>query len=123
VTVSSVLVLGATGSIGRFVVEELLARGHRVTAFSRSASRFGGLAGHATPHTGDALDGRAVSRAVAGQDAVVYTLGAGNVCRTTLFSESTKILLRGHGCARRPAPGRDHRRWRRRDEGPRRLPL
>jgi putative NADH-flavin reductase len=34
-----------------------------------------------------------VSRAAAGQEAVIYALGAGTVRRTTLFSASTRILL------------------------------
>jgi putative NADH-flavin reductase len=89
-----ILVLGATGSVGRLVVEEALRRGHVVTALARRLDRLGGLASHVRGEQGDALDAAAVSRAVTGQDAVVYVLGAGNVRRTTLFSESTKILLK-----------------------------
>jgi putative NADH-flavin reductase len=88
----NVLVLGATGSVGRLVVEEALTRGHRVTALVRSPT--GALANRVRVEQGDALDPAAVSRAVAGQDAVIYVLGAGNVRRTTLFSESTRILLK-----------------------------
>jgi putative NADH-flavin reductase len=36
---------------------------------------------------------RAVEKAVGGQDAVIQTLGAGNVRHTTLFSKSTRVLL------------------------------
>jgi putative NADH-flavin reductase len=88
----NVLVLGATGSVGRLVVEEALRRDHRVTALVRRPEKLGALAVSAVE--GDALDAGAVSRAVAGQDAVLYVLGAGNVGRTTLFSESTRILLK-----------------------------
>jgi putative NADH-flavin reductase len=87
-----VLVLGATGSVGRLVVEEALRRGHRVTALVRHPEKLGAPAVRAVE--GDALDPAAVSRAVADQDAVIYVLGAGNVRRTTLFSESTRILLK-----------------------------
>lgn len=36
------LVLGGTGFLGRFVVDELLARGHEVTLLARRAAEFGG---------------------------------------------------------------------------------
>jgi len=89
-----VLVLGATGSVGRLVVEEALVRGHDVTALVRHPEKIGTLAIRVRPVRGDALDASAVSGAVAGQHAVIYVLGAGNVRQTTLFSESTKILLK-----------------------------
>lgn len=99
----NVLVLGGTGSVGRLVVEEALRRGHGVTVLVRHAERLGALTSRVRVAQGDALDAGAVSRAVAGQDAVVYVLGAGNVRHTTLFSESTKILLEAmtdHGLRR-----------------------
>lgn len=90
----TILVLGATGSVGRLVVEEALRRGHGVTVLVRRTERLGAVASRVRVAQGDALDASAVSRAVAGQDAVLYVLGAGNVRQTTLFSESTKILLK-----------------------------
>jgi putative NADH-flavin reductase len=88
-----VLVLGATGSVGRLVVEHGLARGHEVTALVRSPRKLGELMSRVKAVEGNALDPHAVSTAVAGQDAVLYVLGAGNARRTTLFSDSTRILL------------------------------
>lgn len=88
-----VLVLGATGRVGGLVVDEALNRGHTVTVLVRDTDRLGLLAMRSTVIEGDALDASAVSKAVAGQHAVIYALGAGNVRRTTLFSESTAILL------------------------------
>jgi putative NADH-flavin reductase len=88
-----VLVLGATGSVGWLVVEEALRRGHDVAALVRHPEKLGALASRIRAVEGDALDAGAISRVVAGQDAVVSVLGAGNVRKTTLFSESTKILL------------------------------
>jgi putative NADH-flavin reductase len=88
-----VLVLGATGSVGRLVVEEAVVRGHEVTVLARHADKLGALARRVRLVHGDALDVAAVSGAAAGQQAVLYALGAGNVRETTLFSESTRILL------------------------------
>lgn len=71
-----VVVFGATGKTGRTVALDLLAAGHEVTAFARDPAKF-------SKHTyeglnlvkGDALDADAVASAVAGQDAVVVSLG------------------------------------------------
>jgi uncharacterized protein YbjT (DUF2867 family) len=67
-----VLVLGATGGSGRAAVEELVARGHEVTAFTRRPAEF--PAGVRTA-LGDATVVADVDRAVQGQDAVLVTLG------------------------------------------------
>lgn len=40
-----VLVVGATGYIGKFVVKELIKRGYNVVAFAREKSGVGGKAG------------------------------------------------------------------------------
>lgn len=89
----NLLVIGATGSVGRLVVEEALTRGHHVAALVRRPEKLGSVASRVRTIAGDALDRVAVSRALDAQNAVVSVLGAGNVRRTTLFSESTKILL------------------------------
>ncbi|MFC8600513.1 NAD(P)-dependent oxidoreductase [Isoptericola sp. NPDC057191] len=74
-----VLVVGATRGSGLAVTRELVEAGHRVTAFGRTASAAFAtpLPGPGTvrPVDGDALDPEAVAKAVAGQDAVVVTLG------------------------------------------------
>lgn len=68
-----VLVVGATGGSGRAAVAELVRRGHEVTALSRHASALSGPHVHGVD--GDATDPRTVDGLVAGQDAVVVTLG------------------------------------------------
>jgi putative NADH-flavin reductase len=87
------LVLGATGRVGRLAVDQALKRRHQVTVLVRLPEKLGAVATLVKVVPGDALDANAVACAVAGQDAVLYVLGAGNVRSTTLFSESTRILL------------------------------
>jgi putative NADH-flavin reductase len=87
------LVLGANGTVGRVVVDQAIRRGHEVTALVRAPQKLGETSALVTIVRGDALDPHAVASAVRRQDAVVYALGAGNVRTTTLFSESTRILL------------------------------
>ncbi|MCF8197794.1 MAG: SDR family NAD(P)-dependent oxidoreductase [Sulfuritalea sp.] len=70
-----IVVVGATGGSGRATVERLLAQGHSVTAFSRSADRLIGLSEQLTTIKGDVMNTDEVDRAVAGQDVIVVTLG------------------------------------------------
>ncbi len=67
-----VIVFGASGKTGKLVVERAHAAGHEVTAFSHSDA--------ATPAgvravAGDAADASTVRRALAGQEAVIDTIG------------------------------------------------
>jgi nucleoside-diphosphate-sugar epimerase len=70
-----VLVVGSTGGSGRRVVEQLLSAGHEVTAFSRNADRVESRSERLRFLNGDATNPEEIERAVAGQDAVVVTLG------------------------------------------------
>lgn len=94
-----VLVVGASGGTGRAVVERLLADGHRVTAFSRSASRLRRQFAHVETINGDVTSASDVDRAVAGHDAVVVTVGiAENPFRVRLFGPArTPIDVRSRG--------------------------
>jgi uncharacterized protein len=68
-----VLVIGASGAIGRAVTAEMLARGHTVTAATRNGAPVEGLVVQAV--TGDASDPASVARLAAGQDAVASATG------------------------------------------------
>lgn len=68
-------VFGATGRIGRHVVEQAVAQGHAVIAFVRDPSRLPVPAERLTVVTGDIGDPSAVETAVAGAGAVISALG------------------------------------------------
>ncbi|MFW6317495.1 MAG: NAD(P)-dependent oxidoreductase [Halorubrum sp.] len=77
-----ILVLGATGRTGRPLVEQALERGHEVVAFARDPASLPTTIRddeRVTVVAGDATDGDAVDRAVAGDgrsvDAVISVLG------------------------------------------------
>jgi putative NADH-flavin reductase len=98
-----VLILGATGRVGKLIVEQALPRGHHITALARDPAKLGSVPNGVTVVHGDVRDPAAIDRAVAGQDAVIYAIGAGNVRKTTLFSVSTDILVKAmtrHGVRR-----------------------
>lgn len=63
-----VLVTGASGTLGAYVLRDLLAAGHDPVAFSRTPPR-GAPCAHVA---GDVLDREAVKRALAGAEAVVH---------------------------------------------------
>jgi nucleoside-diphosphate-sugar epimerase len=78
--------VGASGGTGRAAVARLMAEGHTVTAFSRSASRLANEIDGLAAVDGDVTDPSAVERAVAGQDVVIVTLGiAENPLRVRLL--------------------------------------
>jgi len=68
-----VLILGASGKTGRLVVDRALAKGHEVTALVRDAAKF--THPNVRVLTGDATNREDVQKAVAGQDAVIDTIG------------------------------------------------
>lgn len=68
-----VLVIGAGAGTGRQIVEQAIARGHEVTAFVRNPRQYD--RGAVRVVVGDARDEKAISAAVAGQDAVFNTIG------------------------------------------------
>ena len=88
----TVAVLGATGRTGRPLVDELLARGHRVRALVRDPSRLGSLAERVDVVTGSSEDPAALTAALTGADAVVSALGP--VKRdATLHQRTARALL------------------------------
>lgn len=71
----TVLVVGATGSIGRLAVAEAIDRGHTVRALVRPG-RADGVPDGATLVEGDLTDAGTLTDAVDGIDAVVFTHGS-----------------------------------------------
>lgn len=88
----NVAIFGATGTTGRFVVEEALRRGHKVVALTRNPAKLEIDHENLETVTGDVLDAEAVEKAIAGQDAVISVLGAG-MRRTTLRTDGTRNIV------------------------------
>jgi len=87
-----VLVIGAAGKTGMAVVEQALAAGHQVTAFVQKANEYN------VPNVrvieGDATDSVSTQEAVAGQDAVIDTIGGKTPYKeTTLESSAAKAII------------------------------
>jgi uncharacterized protein YbjT (DUF2867 family) len=73
---STVLVIGATGSIGRLVVAEAIHHGHAVRALVRNPGRARPLPPAAQVVVGDVTRPETLPAAVDGVDAIVFTHGA-----------------------------------------------
>jgi putative NADH-flavin reductase len=83
---------GATGMTGRFVLEEALARGHKVAVLVRDPDKLDIEHENLERIVGDVLDPEAVEKTVAGTDAVVSVVGAG-MGRTTLRADGTRTIV------------------------------
>lgn len=91
-----VLVIGASGGIGRETLSAALDAGHRVRAFSRSANEIDLESSELEKRPGDAMKATDVDAALDSIDVVVQALGIGAdelFKPVDLFSESTRILL------------------------------
>jgi len=73
----NVIIFGATGTLGRHLVQQALSQGHHVTAFARHPEKLRLDHEHLSRQAGDVLDAQAVASAMDGQDAVLIALGAG----------------------------------------------
>lgn len=72
----TVLVVGATGSIGHLVIEEALRQGHSVRALVRSEAKARQLPPEARVVIGDVTRPDTLPAAVDGADAIVFTVGS-----------------------------------------------
>lgn len=98
-----VIVFGATGTVGRLAVENLLKAGHTVTAFARSPQNLNLSDANPRLVAGDAMNLSDVMDAVAGHEAVVVTLGAGMSRKSKIRSQGTMNVIKAmqtHGVRR-----------------------
>ncbi|NEW25824.1 NAD(P)-dependent oxidoreductase [Nocardia cyriacigeorgica] len=86
-----IAIFGATGTLGRHVLERALRQGHEVTVLTRDASRVSTTHDNLRVLEGDVLDPAAVEGAVAGQDAVLISLGNGR--KGVVRAEGTRTVI------------------------------
>ncbi|MFC7620419.1 NAD(P)-dependent oxidoreductase [Microlunatus sp. GCM10028923] len=73
----NITVIGATGTVGRLVVEQALDAGHAVTAVTRDRTKITLRAERLTVVEADPLDPDQLTPALTGTEAVIVALGAG----------------------------------------------
>lgn len=87
------VIFGATGTVGRQVVQQALEQGHTVTAFARNLTRLDIQHPQLRLAEGDVMDAAAVEHALQGQAAVVCVLGAGKKLKSTIRSAGTQQII------------------------------
>jgi NAD(P)-dependent dehydrogenase (short-subunit alcohol dehydrogenase family) len=77
----NVTVFGATGQIGRLVVDDLLHAGHDVTAYVRNPDKLTTVDPRLVNVTGELSDGQRIRQAIHGADAVISAMDAEKIGR------------------------------------------
>jgi putative NADH-flavin reductase len=99
-----IALFGANGGTGRVLAAQALDGGHEVTAVTRHPETFGIAHERLQVVTGDAMDATSVSAAIAGQDAVLSTLGVPfGKEPITIYSAGARNIVAGmaeHGVRR-----------------------
>lgn len=91
-----IVVFGATGIVGKAVVDEALKRGHEVTVLTRDVRKVTTRHEHLNVVKGYVMDRKTVCKVLEGQEAVVQTLGIGGKGDgkpTNIVSEANKIIM------------------------------
>ena len=97
------IVFGASGTIGKLAVQQMLKDGHEVTAFARNPQKLAINDPKLTYVAGDALSASSVADAVKGHNAVVITLGSGMSRKSVIRSQGTLNVIQAmqqHGVER-----------------------
>jgi putative NADH-flavin reductase len=87
-----VLVLGATGGIGKFLMEFATARGHEVTAFVRSPQKIALKSERLRVVPGDLLHAEQLAQVLLGQDVVLSAFGPATLRRVSTRGEFGTVL-------------------------------
>lgn len=88
-----VIVFGATGGVGRLVVEQALGAGHIVTAVVRDPTTYTFRHALLTVVRGDVMDAATLDAPMTGQQAVFSALGSKGNGKTTVYSVGTANII------------------------------
>ena len=88
-----IVIFGATGGIGRQLIEQCLASGHVVTALARKPEALAAFADRITVIQGNLLDQPSVSESVKGQDVVLSTFGASSGKDSDIYPKGIATII------------------------------
>lgn len=89
-----IIIFGASGTVGKHLVQQALEQGHEVSTFCRDLSKLDAF-NHASLNKikGDVFNLESVGKAIEGKDAVVVVLGSGNNRKGTVRSAGTQNII------------------------------
>ena len=88
------IIFGATGTVGRQLVDQALSQNHQVTAFARNPEKLGQCHENLAVVAGDVLDPASVKRAIKGHDVVLCALGMPLMNKEKLRAKGTRNIVR-----------------------------
>ena len=88
-----ILVIGSTRGTGQQVMQQAIAAGHMVTALARDPTRLDVQHDRLSVVRGDVLDPATLAPAMAGQEAVISSIGVTARRPTTLYSEGMRNII------------------------------
>jgi putative NADH-flavin reductase len=86
------VVLGATGGIGKYLLEYATARGHEVTAFARAPQKITLKSGRLRAVPGDLLNADQLTQVLRGQNAVLSAFGPATLRRVRIREQFGNVL-------------------------------
>ena len=92
-----ILLIGASGGVGRATLDEAARRDWFVVAQTRNPAKLGALPGEGQVLACDPCDANALTDGLGRADAAIYALGVTGFGPTTLFSRSTEALIAAMG--------------------------
>ncbi len=89
-----VIIFGASGTVGKHLIQQALEQGHEVSTFSRDISKLNEF-DHPKLYKiqGDVLHKEAVEKAIIGKEAVIVVLGAGANRKSVVRSIGTQHII------------------------------
>jgi len=88
------IIFGSTGTVGNHLVEQSLAKGHKVTAFSRNIENLNRFnQPNLNKIEGDVFNQDDLQNSIKGQDVVIIVLGSGKSRKSIVRSEGTKNII------------------------------
>lgn len=97
------VIFGASGKVGRLLVDQALERGHKVTVVVRDSSRFSTKHENLKLVVGQVTNPKSVAAIIKGHDAVLSAVGVKSFINIDIFSKSASSILCGmkqHGIKR-----------------------
>ena len=89
----NLIIFGATGETGQHVCRQALERGHRVSAFTRSAGKIEADVPNLRVSLGDVMDRAGVAEAVDGHHAAIVALGSNGLRDKTTLASGTRNIV------------------------------